>query len=144
MKPKRQPTTVSGSRSPNGASKQATKRPSPGKRQLTGLGVEKIVFGRPRSRLLDAMRFDSRIERVGRLIEEKHSDPDMSPSEIVKSSGLSADHLNVLLREAIGFSVHDLLVRYRLLRAVELMQMRDRKLIAVAMDSGFGSQGALL
>src|SRR5580704_16370866 len=118
MKPNRQPTTVSGSASPNGAAERAGKRPLPGKRQLTELGVEEIVFGQPRSRMVDAMRHDSRIERVGRLIEEKHSDPDVSPSEIVKSSGLSADHLNVLLREAIGFSVHDLLVRYRLLRAV--------------------------
>jgi AraC-like DNA-binding protein len=56
-----------------------------------------------------------------------------------RACGIERNHLNVRLRRATGLTFHRFLTRRRLLRAVELLHATDRDLLAIALDSGFGS-----
>ncbi|HEY6332295.1 MAG TPA: helix-turn-helix transcriptional regulator [Blastocatellia bacterium] len=115
---------------------------NPRTHQLTVRELEALIFGRTRSELADAVALDSRIERAWRLIEEGYGDPKLSARTVARSVGLSEYHLRLLMRESTGLTVRELITRHKLMKAALLMQMRDRKMLAVAMDAGFGSAGA--
>ena len=101
--------------------------------------IEKKLFLQLLSDLAESLEQDQRLGRVWRLIKRDFSDPELNLERAARDSGASLNHLNVLLRRAIGFTFHQLLTRYRLLRAINLMSGKNQNLLDVALDSGFGS-----
>jgi AraC-like DNA-binding protein len=101
--------------------------------------IEKKLFHQSLSDLAESLEHDQRLGRVWRLIERDYSDAELNLERAARESGASLNHLNVLLRRTAGFTFHQLLTRYRLLRAIDGMSGENQNLLDVALDSGFGS-----
>lgn len=82
----------------------------------------------------------STLAQLWNLIKERYSDEELHLTEAARSSGMSANNLNRVLRRCCGQTFHQLLNRYRILKAVEIMQERDDTLLEIALTCGFGSQ----
>lgn len=102
--------------------------------------TERRIFGSVLTDLVAKLAFWRRLESVWRAIEDEHrAERGLSLEEAAFRSGIDKNHLNTLLRKATGFTFHQLLVRYRLLRSIHLMRRRDYTLLEVSLRSGFGS-----
>lgn len=87
---------------------------------------EKIIYSR-------------RLERVWLFIEESYSDPDIRLKDAAKRSGVSQDHLNLLLRRFADTTFHDLLARYRIEKCLGLFYERNYTLTEIYSRCGFNS-----
>jgi len=83
--------------------------------------------------------YSRRLERLWIFIEAQYSNPDIHLVDAAKSSGMSADHLNLLLRRFADTTFHDFLSRYRIEKCVELLYEKNYTLIEVYMRCGFNS-----
>jgi AraC-like DNA-binding protein len=83
--------------------------------------------------------YSRRLERLWLFIEESYSDPDVRLTDAAKSSGVSQDHLNVLLSRFANITFHDLLARYRIEKCLELFNERNYTLTEVYGRCGFNS-----
>lgn len=101
--------------------------------------IEKRIFLQSLSSLITKLSYSRRLERTWQLIEENHTDCNLSLEEAAKLSGVSKNHLNVLCRQTTSFTFHQLLTRYRLLQAVGMMRSKNYSLLEIALQSGFGS-----
>jgi AraC-like DNA-binding protein len=102
--------------------------------------VEKKLFSQQLSSLIAALKPDRRLERAYSVIAENYSDSTLNLDRVAKAAGVSRNHLNLLLRLTTGFTFHQLLVRYRLFKAVHGMSRRNRRTaIDLALEVGFGS-----
>jgi two-component system response regulator YesN len=73
------------------------------------------------------------------LIEGAYSDSSLDLDMAARISGISKNHLNILLRQTTAFTFHQLLTRYRLLRATAMMLRKNYSLDEIALQNGFGS-----
>jgi AraC-like DNA-binding protein len=71
------------------------------------------------------------------LICTEYADESLTLERAARRCGISRGRLNARRGEAMGWSFHELLTRYRLLRAVELMLGRDDSLVKIAQSTGF-------
>jgi transcriptional regulator GlxA family with amidase domain len=104
--------------------------------------IQKRLFLQPLPNLVAKLRYSRRLERAWQSIEKDYADPALNLQKVAKTCGISKNHLNVLFRQATGFTVHQLLIRYRLSSAVTLMSTKNYSLLEIALQSGFGSLSA--
>ena len=83
--------------------------------------------------------YSRRLERLWIFIEESYSDPDIRLKDAAKCSGVSQDHLNLLLRRFADTTFHDLLARYRIEKCLELFYERNYTLTEIYSRCGFNS-----
>lgn len=105
--------------------------------------IERKLFKEPLSNIAERMTSDPRLGRLWRLLEERHADPRLSLQTAAKTSGMCANGLNTLLRERTSLTFHRLLIRYRLLRAINTIASGNGTTLEVALDVGFGTARAL-
>lgn len=83
--------------------------------------------------------YSRRLERLWVFIEESYWDPDIRLTDAAKRSGISQDHLNLLLHRFADTTFHDLLARYRIEKCLELLYERNYTLTEVYSRCGFNS-----
>src|ERR1044071_5359903 len=83
--------------------------------------------------------YSRRLERLWIFIEESYSDPDIRLENAARHSGVSPDHLNLLLRRFANTTFHDLLARYRIEKCLELLHERNYTLTEIYGRCGFNS-----
>ena len=83
--------------------------------------------------------YSRRLERLWIFIEESYSDPDIRLADAANRSGVSQDHLNILLRRFANTTFHDLLSRYRIEKCLELLYERNYTLTEIYSRCGFNS-----
>lgn len=101
--------------------------------------LEQKLFVESISDIRNRLSYFRRLERVWNLIETDYSDPDLTLEKAARVSGINKNHLNVLLRQTITLTFHQLLVRYRLFKAMDMMKHKNYSILEVALESGFGS-----
>jgi methylphosphotriester-DNA--protein-cysteine methyltransferase len=105
--------------------------------------LEIEVFGEPRARLAERCGCHPALERCWRLLERHHTDPDLDLATAAVACSVERSYLNRLLRQATGFTFHQLLIRWRLLRVALEVREPERKVIDAAFDAGFRSLRSL-
>lgn len=83
--------------------------------------------------------YSRRLERLWLFIEESYSDPDIRLKDAARRSGVSQDHLNLLLRRFADTTFRDLLARYRIEKCLELFYKRNYTLTEIYSRCGFNS-----
>lgn len=83
--------------------------------------------------------YSRRLERLWIFIEESYSDADIRLTHAAKRSGVSQDHLNILLRRFADTTFHDLLARYRVEKSLKLICERNYTLTEIYGRCGFNS-----
>jgi AraC family transcriptional regulator len=68
---------------------------------------------------------------------------DLALRELAHVAGLSASHLNVLFRQAMGMPVHQYVIRRRVERAATLLRDSNLSIGEVALEAGFSHQSHL-
>ena len=101
--------------------------------------IESLLFGRSLQDLKKVLVYYQRLERAWNLIESSYADPSISLEKAADISGISKNHLNVLLHRVTTFTFHQLLTRYRVLKAILILSHQNHSVLRVAMDSGFGT-----
>lgn len=101
--------------------------------------LERRLFGGPLAELYGALSVSRRLSRLVSLLEEDHPRTDLSLSVAAHVCAMERSHLNACLRERTGWTFHRLLVRRRLLAAVERLATTRISVLEIALDSGFGS-----
>src|SRR5258708_3805381 len=69
--------------------------------------------------------YSRRLERLWGFIEESYADPDIRLTDAAQRSGVSQDHLNILLHRFADTTFHDLLSRYRIEKCLQLLCERN-------------------
>jgi AraC-like DNA-binding protein len=90
-------------------------------------------------RVREKIIYSRRLERLWVFIEESYSDPDIRLTDAAKRSGVSQDHLNLLLRRFADTTFHDLLARYRIEKCLELLCEKNYTLTEIYSRCGFNS-----
>ena len=93
----------------------------------------------PLPKLREQLFYSRRLRRLWTFIEEYYSDPDIHLPDAAKRSGVSADHLNLLLHRFGKTTFHDLLTRYRIEKCLELLYEKNYTLTEVYSRCGFNS-----
>ena len=93
----------------------------------------------PLENLREQLVYSRRLERLWKFIEEHYSDPDIHLADAAKRSGVSADHLNLLLNRFANITFHDLLSRYRVEKCLALFYERNYTLTEIYTRCGFNS-----
>lgn len=104
-----------------------------------GLELEKKLFLQLFPYQIAGRSYDLRLERTWKLIETDYANSDLNLKKAAMIGGANKDHLNVLLRKATGLTFHQLLIRYRILKAMVMMKTQSYSLLEVALQNGFGS-----
>ncbi|HEX3029763.1 MAG TPA: helix-turn-helix domain-containing protein [Clostridia bacterium] len=80
-------------------------------------------------------------DRIQNSIEfiENNLDKDFSLKDVAKASGFSISHLHKIFFAATGFSIRRYIRNRRLSNAAKQLLKTDRKIIDIAVDSGFNS-----
>jgi AraC family transcriptional regulator len=80
-------------------------------------------------------------DRIQNSIEfiENNLDKDFSLEDVAKASGFSISHLHKIFFAATGFSIRRYIRNRRLSNAAKQLLKTDRKIIDIAVDSGFNS-----
>ncbi|MEM7703322.1 MAG: AraC family transcriptional regulator [Pseudomonadota bacterium] len=84
-------------------------------------------------------------EQYGRVLEfirENYSKP-ISVEDIARSAGLSRTHFSRLFRHVVGQTPYRFLMSFRVERAQEMMQDKQRGLAEIAFECGFSDQAHL-
>ena len=90
-------------------------------------------------RVRQKIAYSRRLEHLWVFIEESYSDPDIRLTDAAQRSGVSQDHLNILLRRFANITFHDLLSRYRIEKCLELLYERNYTLTEIYSRCGFNS-----
>lgn len=90
-------------------------------------------------RVKERIVYSRRLERLWAFIEESYSDPDIRLTDAARNSGVSQDHLNLLLRRFADTTFHHLLARYRIEKCLELFFERNYTLTEIYSRCGFNS-----
>ena len=83
--------------------------------------------------------YSRRLERLWIFIEESYSDSNIRLDDAARHSGVSQDHLNLLLRRFADTTFHELLARYRIEKCLELLHERNYTLTEIYGRCGFNS-----
>lgn len=81
--------------------------------------------------------YSRRLERLWAFIEEHYADPDIRLKDAARHSGVSQDHLNLLLHNFAGTTFHCLLSRYRVEKCLELFNEKNYTLTEIYSRCGF-------
>lgn len=92
--------------------------------------------------LVAKLSFFRRLERTWQLIERDYVDSDLGLEKAARISGVSKNHLNVLLRQTTGFTFYQILIRYRLIRAISMMESRNYSILEIVLENGFKSRNS--
>jgi AraC-like DNA-binding protein len=79
-----------------------------------------------------------KVERLARYIAEHYTE-EISIPEIAAQTGLHPNYAMNLFRQSCGQTLLDCLVQHRIAHAQRLLLTTDRKVIDIALESGFGS-----
>jgi AraC-like DNA-binding protein len=90
-------------------------------------------------RVRERIVYSRRLQRLWIFIEESYSDPDIRLGDAARQSGVSPDHLNLLLHRFADTTFHDLLARYRIEKCLALLHERNYTLTEVYGRCGFNS-----
>lgn len=101
--------------------------------------LERRLFLRTLSELVERLAYYRRLEQVWNLIEQRYWETDLCLDAACHRGGISRGHLNHLLRRTTSFTFHALLSRYRVRQAVHMIWQRNYSLSHVAARNGFGS-----
>lgn len=101
--------------------------------------IENQLFLQPFDRLTDSVNRVSHLSRVWRLIETDWRDSTLTLERAARAGGMNTNDLNILLRRITGFTFYQLLIRYRLHKAMVLLMTTALNVTDVALDNGFGS-----
>lgn len=74
---------------------------------------------------------------------EDNLESDLSLAEIARVAGLSVSHLKTLFRQSTGVPVHQYVLRRRVERAKELLQVDELSITQIAFATGFAHQSHL-
>jgi AraC-like DNA-binding protein len=103
-------------------------------------GLERQLFLRPLSDLVSKMAGDHRLARTWLLVKNDYADPGLSLDRAARAAGASKNHLNVLMRNSVGLTFHQLLLRYRVfMAAVFIGTTKGRNTLEIALSTGFGT-----
>jgi AraC-like DNA-binding protein len=105
--------------------------------------IENILFSRPTPDLVRLLSYYRRLARAWNMIQTCYRDTNTQLDQAATFCGVSKNHLNVLLRRMSGFTFHQLLTRYRVLKAIEMIKEKNYSMIEVAFESGFGGVNTL-
>lgn len=83
--------------------------------------------------------YSRRLERLWAFVEEYYSEPDIRLADAARHSGVSPDHLNLLLQRFVGTTFHHLLSRYRVEKCIELLHEKNYTLTETYSRCGFNS-----
>jgi AraC-like DNA-binding protein len=83
--------------------------------------------------------YSRRLERLWTFVEQHYSDPDIRLTDAARHSGVSPDHLNLLLHRFAGTTFHHLLSRYRIEKCLELLHEKNYTLTEAYSRCGFNS-----
>ena len=83
--------------------------------------------------------YSRRLERLWTFVETHYADPDIRLTDAAKQSGVSPDHLNLLLNRFAGTTFHHLLSRYRVEKCLELLREKNYTLTEAYSRCGFNS-----
>jgi two-component system, response regulator YesN len=83
--------------------------------------------------------YSRRLERLWMFIEEHYSNPDIHLKDAARHSGVSPDHLNLLLHSFAGTTFHGLLSRYRVEKCMVLFHERNYTLTEIYGRCGFSN-----
>jgi ABC-type sugar transport system substrate-binding protein/AraC-like DNA-binding protein len=81
-------------------------------------------------------RSSTLVKRAVAFIQQRYGAP-LSRQEIADNLGVSKDYLGRVFQEELGFSLWEYLLRYRVLRAKELLRTTDYSVAEVAARVGF-------
>ncbi len=96
-----------------------------------------LAAAHPLDKVREKSAYSRRLERLWMFIEEDYSDPDIRLSDAARHSGVSPDHLNLLLRRFADTTYHDLLSRYRIEKCLELLYEKNYTLTEIYSRCGF-------
>lgn len=98
-----------------------------------------LANAHPLEKVREQLFYSRRLERLWIFIEEQYSDPDIHLTDAAKRSGVSADHLNLLLNRFANTTFHDLLCRYRVEKCLALFYEKNYTLTEIYSRCGFNS-----
>ena len=104
-----------------------------------GREIEQQLFSQPLFEVVAKLSYFRRLERAYQLIEAEYADPKLNLEQAARVSGANKNHLNTLFRQTTNFTFHQFLIRYRLLKAINMMKAKNYSLLEVALQNGFGS-----
>ena len=80
----------------------------------------------------------SRVEKIARFITENYLE-DITAAQIAEAAGLNTNYASTLFHQQCGMSPTDYLILHRAYHAHRLLATTDKKIIAIAFESGFRS-----
>lgn len=80
----------------------------------------------------------ARLDKISKVIEERGTEA-ITLADIAKELNISIFHFCHIFKELTGYTFSQYLIRYRLLKAQELLVAGDQPIIEVAMACGFNS-----
>ena len=83
--------------------------------------------------------YSRRLERLWTFVETHYSDPEIRLNDAARQSGVSPDHLNLLLNRFAGTTFHHLLSRYRVEKCLELLHEKNYTLTEAYSRCGFNN-----
>ncbi len=114
---------------PGGKGSNMTDRPD---------SLETVLFGAPLIELRERCAGHAALRRCLRTVEEQHADP-LELRAMAERCGLEPSYLNRLLRQAVGLTFHQLLIRRRLLAVARTLRQARANILHAALEHGFGS-----
>src|SRR5262249_21337364 len=82
---------------------------------------------------------DSRLARVWLLVRTDYADDSLNLAKACRSVGASKNHLNVLMRDKIGLTFYQFLLRYRVFIAAGYLTVGEHNSLDIALRTGFGT-----
>lgn len=79
------------------------------------------------------------VDRILSYTAANFMDPALSASQVAEELGVSVSHLSRIMSRAIGCTFPELLQRYRLEKAADLLRSSDMPIAQLAQQCGFGS-----
>jgi transcriptional regulator GlxA family with amidase domain len=107
------------------------------------LDLEELLFKQSYSVLAARIRIRPPLGRALDLIEAEYNNPDLTVRRLALAARLSKTHFGNVFRQAASFTPYQFVIRYRIMKAAELIKAGDRTLLRIAMDVGFGDSKAL-
>ena len=98
-----------------------------------------IAIALPLAEIRERIIYSRRLERLWAFIEECYADPDIHLTDAARHSGVSPDHLNLLLHRFASTTFHHLLSRFRIEKCLELLHEKNYTLTEVYSQCGFNS-----
>ena len=80
------------------------------------------------------------IKKVKAYAEKNYANPDLSIQKIADDVGISINHLSMLFKQEIGISFIEYLIKFRMSKAIRLMENPSVKVYEVAEQVGYNSQ----